>query len=81
MSNNSSGDVTVKLNALMYDDVKNGLLAQPVIPGVDLESKESVFFIPAKAESTFDVDFVGELGDSTVKVDRTLPQVEITIIE
>lgn len=81
LSNNSSGDVTVKLNALMYDDVKNGLLAQPVIPGVDLESKESVFFIPAKAESTFDVDFVGELGDSTVKVDRALPQVEITIIE
>ncbi len=81
LSNNSSRDVMVKLNALMYDDVKNGLLTQPVIPGVDLESEESVFLVSAKAESTFDVDFIGEFGDCAVEVDRALPQIEITIIE
>lgn len=71
---------TVKLTAMLPEDVKGGLLKSPQLPAVDRDGKVLNFSLPPCSKTELDVTFLGSYGGKTIKQNRALPKIRVTVL-
>lgn len=82
LENAGNEDLTVTITGSSQEDVDGGLLTEPGLKGVDLDTGSEEFLIPAGQQVTVTVDFQGEFGGTLQKADRLIPdELEIQIVE
>lgn len=79
--NNSNKGAFVRLKALMPDEVKIGLLKEPVLYTENGVKNNEKLFVPNNTQKSFYVCFQGEFAGIEMKNDRLLPQIEIELID
>ena len=79
IQNSSSNDKYINLSANLKGDAINGLLKSPIISGVNKKGSDK-FFIKANSTKGYNVIFVGEYAGKPQKLTRSLPPIEIKVI-
>ena len=80
IENSSHNDEYIYLTANMEEDADNGLLKSPLVSGYNKKGSDK-FFIPANSKRGYDVIFIGDFAGKSVKLNRRLPPIEITVIK
>ena len=80
INNKYDSQKTVEIYANDYKDVRNGLLSNPLLKGVNTETLDNRFVLN-KGENYFKISFQGQYATGTQKADKLLPEeIEIKII-
>lgn len=80
INNKYDSQKVVEIYANDYKNVRNGLLSQPLLKGVDTETLDNRFVLN-KGENHIKISFQGQHATSNQKADKLLPkEIEIKII-
>lgn len=64
------------------EDVNCGLLSDPTLSVLNMETNDEFFYLPAGTTKQFDVEFYGKYGGELQKANRLLPNViEIKVLD
>ena len=77
IENSTSSDKTVSILANFEEDKENGLLKEAKIVGVDPETNNDYFVIPAYQSKRCRVVFIGTFGGNDQKQNRLLPELKV----
>ena len=77
IKNPNEGSAKIALSGVFENDVKNGLLKEPLLNGYssDLETAE---FKLEKGDNWIEVVFIGDYAGKNQKYDRLLPEIKIS---
>lgn len=81
IKNSDNYKKTINLSARFDEDVNICLLKQAKIYALSSSNIKEKFEIKQNSKDTFDVVFVGDFGGTMKKHDRTLPDIDIDIVD
>lgn len=81
IKNNYNYKKAINLSARFDEDVNTGLLKQAKIYALSSSNIKEKFEIKQNSKETFEVVFSGDFGGTMKKHDRTLPDINIDIVD